>query len=69
MGSQRLPCVEQAIHSYNGTLLWKIDDKKRKGQDTINRIKTALYTAPNLDTKCVSGFFSVKILICHCFSW
>ncbi|XP_046855227.1 TNF receptor-associated factor 3-like [Xenia sp. Carnegie-2017] len=36
----------QAIHSYNGTLLWKIDNFKKKRQDAINGIKTALYSPP-----------------------
>ncbi|XP_046855208.1 TNF receptor-associated factor 3-like [Xenia sp. Carnegie-2017] len=36
----------QAIHSYNGTLLWKIDNFNRKRQDAINGIKTALYSPP-----------------------
>ncbi|XP_046855631.1 TNF receptor-associated factor 3-like [Xenia sp. Carnegie-2017] len=36
----------QAIHSYNGTLLWKIDNFSKKRQDAINGIKTALYSAP-----------------------
>ncbi|XP_046855196.1 TNF receptor-associated factor 3-like [Xenia sp. Carnegie-2017] len=36
----------QAIHSYNGTLLWKIDNFKKKRQDAINSIKTALYSPP-----------------------
>ncbi|XP_046855664.1 TNF receptor-associated factor 3-like [Xenia sp. Carnegie-2017] len=36
----------QAIHSYNGTLLWKIDNYNRKRQDAINGIKTALYSPP-----------------------
>ncbi|XP_046855200.1 TNF receptor-associated factor 5-like [Xenia sp. Carnegie-2017] len=36
----------QAIHSYNGTLLWKIDNFKKKRQNAINGIKTALYSVP-----------------------
>ncbi|XP_046839927.1 TNF receptor-associated factor 3-like [Xenia sp. Carnegie-2017] len=36
----------KAIHSYNGTLLWKIDNYNRKRQDAINGIKTVLYSAP-----------------------
>ncbi|XP_046855628.1 TNF receptor-associated factor 3-like isoform X1 [Xenia sp. Carnegie-2017] len=36
----------QAIHSYNGRLLWKIDNFKKKRQDAINGIKTALYSPP-----------------------
>ncbi|XP_046855192.1 TNF receptor-associated factor 3-like [Xenia sp. Carnegie-2017] len=36
----------QVIHSYNGTLLWKIDNYNRKRQDAINGIKTALYSPP-----------------------
>ncbi|XP_046855649.1 TNF receptor-associated factor 2-like [Xenia sp. Carnegie-2017] len=35
-----------SIHSYNGTLLWKIDNFNRKRQDAINGIKTALYSPP-----------------------
>ncbi|XP_028415922.1 TNF receptor-associated factor 3-like [Dendronephthya gigantea] len=34
------------IHSYNGTLLWKIDAYERKRQDAINGVKTALYSTP-----------------------
>ena len=37
---------EEAIHSYNGTLLWKIDGCQRKRQDAINGIKAALYSQP-----------------------
>ncbi|XP_046855637.1 TNF receptor-associated factor 3-like [Xenia sp. Carnegie-2017] len=36
----------QLIHSYNGTLLWIIDNFKKKRQDAINGIKTSLYSAP-----------------------
>ncbi|XP_046855204.1 TNF receptor-associated factor 3-like [Xenia sp. Carnegie-2017] len=36
----------QVIHSFNGTLLWKIDNFNRKRQDAINGIKTALYSPP-----------------------
>ncbi|XP_028407388.1 TNF receptor-associated factor 3-like isoform X2 [Dendronephthya gigantea] len=42
--SQRGPRAQQMIHSYNGTLLWKIDGYQRKRQDAINGIKTALYS-------------------------
>ncbi len=42
--SQRTPRAQQAIHSYNGTLLWKIESYQRKRQDAINGVKTALYS-------------------------
>jgi hypothetical protein len=42
--SQRGPRAQQAIHSYNGTLLWKIEGYQRKRQDAINGVKTALYS-------------------------
>ncbi|XP_028415920.1 TNF receptor-associated factor 3-like [Dendronephthya gigantea] len=42
--SQRGPRAQQLIHSYNGTLLWKIDAYQRKRQDAINGVKTALYS-------------------------
>ncbi|XP_046855653.1 TNF receptor-associated factor 3-like [Xenia sp. Carnegie-2017] len=38
--------LNQAIHSYNGTLLWKIDNFNRKRQNAINGIKKALYSPP-----------------------
>ena len=44
--SQRGPRAQQAIHSYNGTLLWKIQSYQRKRQDAINGVKTALYSLP-----------------------
>ena len=44
--SQRGPRAQQAIHSYNGTLLWKIESYQRKRQDAINGVKTALYSPP-----------------------
>jgi hypothetical protein len=44
--SQRGPRAQQAIHSYNGTLLWTIDSYQRKRQDAINGVKTALYSPP-----------------------
>ncbi len=44
--SQRAPRAQQAIHSYNGTLLWKIESYQRKRQDAINGVKTALYSPP-----------------------
>ena len=37
---------QQAIQSYNGTLLWKIESYQRKRQDAINGVKTALYSPP-----------------------
>ena len=46
MESQRAPRAQQTIHSYNGTLLWKIDGYQRKRQDAINGVKTALYSLP-----------------------
>ena len=46
MESQRRPRAEQDIHSYNGTLLWKIDDYQRKRQDAISGVKTAIYSQP-----------------------
>ena len=42
--SQRGPSPQQRIHSYNGTLLWKIEGYQRKRQDAINGVKTALYS-------------------------
>ncbi|XP_028417378.1 TNF receptor-associated factor 3-like isoform X2 [Dendronephthya gigantea] len=42
--SQRGPSAQQRIHSYNGTLLWKIEGYQRKRQDAINGVKTALYS-------------------------
>ena len=44
--SQRAPRAQETIHSYNGTLLWKIGGCKRKRQDAINGVKTALYSDP-----------------------
>ena len=44
--SQRGPRAQQAIHSYNGTLVWKIESYQRKRQDAINGVKTALYSLP-----------------------
>jgi hypothetical protein len=44
--SQRGPRAQQAIHSYNGTLLRTIDSYQRKRQDAINGVKTALYSPP-----------------------
>ena len=38
--------AQQTIHSYNGTLLWKIEGYQRKRQDAINGVKTALYSTP-----------------------
>ena len=46
MESQRAPRAQQTIHSYNGTLLWKIDGYQSKRQDAINGVKTALYSHP-----------------------
>ena len=46
MESQRRSLAEQVIHSYNGTLLWKIYGYQRKRQDAINGIKKALYSQP-----------------------
>ena len=46
MESQRAPRAQQTIHSYNGSLLWKIDGYQRKRQDAINGVKTALYSHP-----------------------
>ena len=40
----------QSTHSYNGTLLWKIDDYQRKRQDAITGVKTALHSAPFYST-------------------
>ncbi|XP_028395412.1 TNF receptor-associated factor 2-like, partial [Dendronephthya gigantea] len=42
--SQQGPSAQQRIHSYNGTLLWKIEGYQRKRQDAINGVKTALYS-------------------------
>ncbi|CAB4036326.1 TNF receptor-associated factor 3-like [Paramuricea clavata] len=44
--SQRVPRAQQVIHSYSGTLLWKIESYQRKRQDAINGVKTALYSPP-----------------------
>ena len=44
--SELAPRAQETIHSYNGTLLWKIDGYKRKRQDAINGFKTALYSHP-----------------------
>ena len=38
--------AQKTIHSYNGTLLWKIEGYKRKRQDAINGVKTVLYSDP-----------------------
>jgi hypothetical protein len=38
--------AQQAIHSYNGTLVWKIESYQRKRQDAINGVKTTLYSPP-----------------------
>ena len=43
---QRGPRAQQTIHSYNGTLLWKIEAYQKKRQDAINGVKTALYSPP-----------------------
>ena len=37
---------QHLIHSYNGTLLWKIEGYQRKRQDAINGVKTAIYSPP-----------------------
>ena len=34
------------IHSYNGTLVWKIESYLRKRQEAINGVRTALYSPP-----------------------
>ena len=44
--SQRGLQAQQTIHSYNGTLLWKIEGYQRKRQDAITGVKTALYSPP-----------------------
>ena len=44
--SERGPRAQQTIHSYNGTLLWKIEAYQKKRQDAINGVKTALYSPP-----------------------
>jgi hypothetical protein len=44
--SQRGPRAQKVVHSYNGTLLWKIESYQRKRQDAINGVKTALYSPP-----------------------
>ena len=46
MESQRAPRAQQTIHSYNGTLLWKIDGYQGKRQDAINGVRTAIYSQP-----------------------
>ncbi|CAB4023240.1 Hypothetical predicted protein [Paramuricea clavata] len=38
--SQRGPRAQHIIHSYNGTLLWKIESYQRKRQDAINGVKS-----------------------------
>ena len=38
--------AQQAIDSYNGTLVWKIESYQRKRQDAINGVKTTLYSPP-----------------------
>ena len=38
--------AQQVIHSYNGTLLWKIESYQRKRQDAINRVKTIIAFRP-----------------------
>ena len=37
---------QQAIDSYNGILLWKIESYQRKRQDAIKGVKTFLYSPP-----------------------
>ncbi|XP_028408842.1 TNF receptor-associated factor 3-like isoform X2 [Dendronephthya gigantea] len=44
--TQKGPRAQQSIHSYNGTLLWKIEDYQKKRQDAINGVKTSLYSQP-----------------------
>ena len=44
--SQRSLRAQQTIHTYNGTLLWKIEEYQRKRQDAINGVKTAIYSPP-----------------------
>ena len=44
--SHRGPRAQQTIHSYNSTLLWKIEGYQKKRQDAINGVKTALYSPP-----------------------
>jgi hypothetical protein len=40
--SQQSLRAQQAIHSYNSTLLWKTEGYQRKRQDAINGVKTLL---------------------------
>ncbi|WP_354022156.1 hypothetical protein [Endozoicomonas lisbonensis] len=35
---------QNLVHSYNGQLLWRIDNYQRSRQDAINGVKTALYS-------------------------
>jgi hypothetical protein len=51
--------AQQAIHSYNGTLLWKIESYQRKRQDAIDGVKTALYSPPFYTTG--SAHFGFKM--------
>jgi hypothetical protein len=44
--SQRDLRVQQSIHSYNGTLLWKIKNYQRERQNAINGVKTVLTSPP-----------------------
>ena len=44
--SQRGQRAQQLIHSYNGTLVWKIEGYQKKRQDAINGVKTSLYSSP-----------------------
>ena len=41
---QRMSQAQQPIHSYNGTLLWKIDGYQEKRQDAITGKTTTLYS-------------------------
>ena len=49
--SHRSPRAQQAIHSYNSTLLWKVEGYQKKRQDAINGVKTALYSPPFYSAK------------------
>ena len=51
MESKIVPHAEPSIHSYNGTLLWKIDGYQRKRQDAINGVRTALFSCPFYSAK------------------
>ena len=46
LGSQRGRQAQESIHSFDGTLLWKIEAYQKKRQDALNGERSALYSSP-----------------------